>query len=209
MSKKNEEALVILSYDITYDPIKSKYREKLPRRIRAKMDDMFHSIPSNPQFIIDEYSKVTKKHQNNPMLLNYLAAAYSHQGDLTKAKEIAFKNYKINKDYLFAKINYAQMCIEEESYAEIYDIFDRKGDLRLLYPKRKTFHIDEFLKFNWVMGVYFFNIGEPEKADMYYKALKSVEPRNLYTKALKKLIHPSFLRRWLLKKKKQLNDKKK
>ncbi len=198
-----------VSYNITYDPIKSKYREKLPHRIRTKMDDMFHNISTNPQFIIDEYSKITKKHQNNPMLLNYLASAYTHQGNMAKAREIGVKNYKINKDYLFAKINYAQLCIQEESYAKIYDIFDQKGDLQLLYPKRKTFHIDEFIKFNWIMGVYFFNIGEPEKAKMYYQALRNVEPKSPYTKNLKNVINPSFLRRWLIKKKKQLEDKKK
>ena len=76
---------------------------------------------------------------------------------------------------------------------------------QLLYPKRKTFHIDEFIKFNWIVGVYFFKIGELEKAKMYYKAISSIEPKDKHTKILKKLLYPSFLRRWLLKKKKQLD----
>ena len=173
------------------------------------MDDMFHNIARNPQAIIDAYDKVPKKHQNNPILLNYLSAAYFYKKDAKKVKETTIKNYNKNKDYLFAKINYAQICIEEEDYEKIPPIFNNKYELSLLYPKRKKFHIDEFIKFNWIMGVYFFKIGEIEKAKMYYEAIRSIEPRDKCTKMLKKLLYPSFLRRWVLKKLKQLEDKNK
>ena len=61
MNNHNNKNLVVSSYDITYEPIKNQYKENLPRKIREKMDDMFHKIRINPQSIIDEYSKNTKK----------------------------------------------------------------------------------------------------------------------------------------------------
>lgn len=193
--------IVVLEYNINYDGIKNRHLEKLPLEIKEKIIEAYSKVATNPQFLIDEYSKIQSKYFNNPILLNYLATAYSHIGNKEKAKEISLKNYKRNKNYLFAKINYAQICLEEKDYKKIPAIFNGKFDLKTLYPKRKEFHISEFMIFNWIMGLYFFNIGNTEQAKIYYNLLKQIEPKDKQTKHLKMLIYPSFFTKWLLKQK--------
>ena len=199
-SKRHDHEVVITNYEVTYEGIRNKHLEKLPWKIKETMEEAFYSVHKNPKIIIKEYEKIKNKYKNNPVLLNYLATAYSHDRNTQKVKETVIKNYEENKEYLFAKINYAQICIEDGNYGKIHEIFNGKFELKLLYPKRNIFHIDEFLNFNSTMGIYCCKIGNIEQAKIYYNMLKNVEPRNTHTKRLKKLLYPSIFRRLFLKK---------
>ncbi len=198
-NKNNHHELAIINYEVTYEALRNKYLEKLPWKIRETMEELFYSVNKNPKKTIEEYGKIKRKYKNNPVLLNYLATAYSYDRNIEKAKEIVIKNYEKNREYLFAKINYSQICLEDGNYEKIHEIFDGKFELKLLYPKRHVFHIDEFLNFNSIMGLYFYRIGKIEQAKLYYNMLKKIEPRNIHTKRLKKLLYPSIFRRLLLK----------
>ena len=181
----------MIEASLTYEAIASKHLDKLPLEVKDKMVDAFSKIAVDPQLVIDEYYKIPSKYFNNPVLLNYLATAYNHAGNKEKVKEISLKNYKKNPKYFFAKANYAQVCLEEKDFNKIAVIFNGKFDLRTLYPKRKLFHVSEFLMFNWLMGTYFFYIGNTEQSKVYYDQLKQIEPKDKLTKHLKRLIYPS------------------
>ena len=131
------------------------------------------------------------------MLYNYLSVAYSHAGQREKAEEVIQENYQRNPDYLFARLNYAELCRAQGNYQQIAEIFEHKFDLKLLYPKRKRFHISEVANFMGLIGIYFLETGQREAAERYYEILKEIAPGYPMTKMLRRKLHPSFLRRLL------------
>jgi hypothetical protein len=76
-----------------------------------------------------------------PVLYNHLSAAYNRGGNYKAQRELVIENYLKNPDYHFAKVNYAQLCLDNGDFEKIPEIFDHKFDLKLLYPHRNTFHI--------------------------------------------------------------------
>jgi len=133
-----------------------------------------------------------------PMLYNYLSVAYSVAGQYEKAQALAEENYRRYPDYLFARLNYAEICLAGGEYDKIGEIFEQKFDLKLLYPKRKRFHISEVASFMGLIGVYCFETGERKAAEMYYEVLRQMAPDYPMTKILRRKLFPNLLQRlWL------------
>jgi len=145
-SRKNSaQQLKILEYDISYDPIQDKNYNKLPDHIKDKIDNFYYLIQKNPdpetisdlENLIEKFPNVP----NVPMLYNYLSVAYSHLKNREKILEIVEKNYRMNPDYLFARLNYAEICIQNGDYEKIaenhYKILAEIADD---YPITKKLH---------------------------------------------------------------------
>jgi hypothetical protein len=105
--------------------------------------------------------------------------------------------YRRHPQYLFAKVNYANLCLQQGEIGKVPGIFDHACDLQQLYPHRKRFHVSEFTGFAWVMCRYFCAIGEQNTAILYYQMLKQVAPRHPMTKQAKRALYPPFWVRWL------------
>ena len=86
------------------------------------------------------------------------------------------ENYRRNPDYLFARLNYAELCLARGDYETVAEIFEHKFDLKLLYPKRRRFHISEVANLMGLMGVYLLETGECEAAEKYYEILSQIAP---------------------------------
>lgn len=138
-----------------------------------------------------------KEYPQLPILYNYLGIAYLGIRDRAKAKEIIVQNYTQNPDYLFARINYAELYLATGDYAKIAEIFDHKFDLQLLYPKRKRFHISEYLGFMGIIGPYFLATGERELAVKVYEMMQNIDPSHSMTKRLRRQLYPGPLMRLL------------
>ena len=138
-----------------------------------------------------------KKYPQIPRLYNYLSVAYSCAGQGEKAEEAILDNYRRNPDYLFARLNYAELCLRQRDYRKVAEIFENKFDLKLLYPNRKRFHITEVAGFMGLIGIYFLETGEREGAEKYHEILKELAPRHPMAKMLRSKLYPSFLLRLL------------
>ena len=131
------------------------------------------------------------------MLSNYLSVAYLYSGDLEKTDACVREAYRRHPQYLFAKVNYANLCLQQGEIEKVPGIFDHTCDLKQLYPHRMRFHVSEFTGFAWVMCRYFCAINERETAVLYYQMLKQVAPRHPMTKHAKRALYPPFWVRWL------------
>lgn len=198
-SRKNRvQRFKILEYDITNDPIQDKNYDKLPDHIKDKVDSFYYIVQKNPDpATISDLENLIEEFPNVPMLYNYLGIAYSRSKNREKFIEIVEKNYHINPDYLFARLNYAEVCIQHGDYEKIAEIFDYKFDLKLLYPKRNKFHISEVVNFMGVMGIYFLKMDKREIAENHYKILTEIADDYPITKKLHKQLYPGFLKRIL------------
>ena len=195
ISDESSDAVHISTFEITYEAILEPSFKRLPKRIKDRTEPLFYEIRKNPKETIPELLNLIKKYPRVPTFYNYLSVAYNRMGDKKKEEEAVLLNMKKNPNYLFAKINYAQILLNRKEYDKIPEIFNYKFDLKQLYPKRKVFHISEFSNFMGLIGVYFYEIGERNSAEVYHKILQEIAPKEPASKMLKRKLHPGiFLR---------------
>jgi len=188
----------VTEYEITFSPIQDRRYRRLPRRVKDAIERLHDEAQRRPHKAIPELLEWIEKYPNIPMLYNYLSVAYSLAGQREKSEAVSQENYRRNPDYLFARLNYAEICLAKGEYEKIGEIFEHKYDLKLLYPKRKRFHISEVANFMGLIGVYFFETGEREAAEKYYKILQQIAPGYPMTKRLRRKLFPNLLQRlWL------------
>lgn len=188
----------VTEYEITSSPIQDRRYRRLPRRVKDAIERLHDEAQRRPHKAIPELLEWIEKYPNIPMLYNYLSVAYSLAGQREKSEAVSQENYRRNPDYLFARLNYAEVCLAKGEYEKIGEIFEHKYDLKLLYPRRKRFHISEVANFMGLIGVYFFETGEREAAEKYCEILQQIAPGYPMTKRLRRKLFPNLLQRlWL------------
>ena len=191
------DALVYAEYDITDEPLENRDIKKLPSQVQARIDDLYELAQHDPTQAIPELERLIATYPHVPTFYNYLSLAYLAAGDQEQATALVREAYRRHPQYLFAKVNYANLCLQQREIGKIPGIFDQTFDLKQLYPHRKRFHVSEFTGFAWVMCRYFCAIGERETAALYYQMLKQVAPRHPMTRHAKRVLSPPFWVRWL------------
>jgi tetratricopeptide (TPR) repeat protein len=185
----------LLKYKITTEPIHNRRYKRLPSRVQDNIERLHYDSQRRPRKALPELLELVEKYPDVPVLYNYLSVAYSRTDQRKKAEEIVRENYQRNPDYLFARLNYAEICLAKREYEKVAEILEHKFDLKLLYPNRNLFHISEVANFMGLVGVYFFEIGEIEKAEKYYEILQEIAPDFPMTKRLHQKMHPSLVQR--------------
>ena len=191
------KAVRFVEYEITTEPIHDRDYKRLPDPVKDVISRLHHEAQRHPLQAIPELVELIEKYPNVPMLYNFLSVAYSLTGQREKMEEVILENYQRNPDYLFARLNYAELCRLQGDYEQIAEIFEHKFDLKLLYPRRKRFHISEVANFMGLIGVYFFETGQPDVAERYYEMLEQIAPDYPMTRLLQSKLHPTFLGRIL------------
>ncbi len=200
LKERRSQHFKLLEYEITMEPIHDRHYMRLPDHIKDKIDDLYDLVQEKPdQTVISDLEALIEKYPKVPVLYNYLSAAYSRSGDKEKYQEAIKKNYKLNPDYLFARLNYAELFAQQGSYEKIAEIFDHKFDLKLLYPKRKKFHLTEVANFMAFIGIYFLKTGKKELAEQYYKSIAEIAYDYPMVQKLRKQLYPGFFKRTFCK----------
>ena len=189
----------IRTINISYDAIETEWSKMTPFAIKDKVDKIHDYIRIDPKRAISEIQELNKKYKDIPILSNFLCSCYIAIDDYENAEKVAIRNYKLFPSYLFAKTNYAQLCLNKGETNKIKKIFEGKSDLKSLYPKRKVFHISEFLSFMGVWAVYFYKIGEKDLARSYYKIMRKADRSHPLTRSIKRQIYPPMRIRLLEK----------
>ena len=191
------DALVYTEYAITDEPLDNRDIKRLPSQVQARIDDLYELAQRDPRQAIPELERLMTTYPHIPTFANHLSIAYLAAGDQEHATALVREAYRRHPQYLFAKVNYANLCLQQGEIEKVPSIFDHTFDLKQLYPHRTRFHVSEFTGFAWVMCRYFCTIGERETAALYYQMLKHVAPRHPMTKQAKRALYPPFWVRWL------------
>jgi len=189
--------VVLSEYEITEEPLENRHIKRLPSQVQARMDDLYELAQHDPTQAIPELERLVTTYPHVPTFANYLSIAYLAAGDQEKATACVRETYRRHPQYLFAKVNYANLCLQQREIGKIPGIFAQTFDLKQLYPHRTRFHLSEFTGFAWVMCRYFCAIGERETAALYYQMLKQVAPKHPMTKQAQRALYPPFWVRWL------------
>jgi len=178
-------SLQFLSYRITDEPLK---KSAIPEEIESEMENIFEQSKKSPGKIIERLKELIRKYPHVPQLYNYISVAYSNLGDNEKLKYYVEKNYQNNPGYLFAKLNYAEICMMEGDFDKVPEILENKFDIKALYPERELFHISEVAGFMGVAGLYFAHIGNTQQAELFCKGLEQLSPRHGHIKKIKRYL---------------------
>lgn len=187
--KDDFKPILLNQYDILFEPIQEdEYAYFVPPEIVDALEEIFYFVNEKPLEAIDRLNPLREKYPEYPRIYNYLARAYLLVGESEKVTEVIEENYRRNPEYLFAKVNYADMCLQEDSIEKIPAIFDNKFDLKLLYPERNEFHVTEAVAFFGLLGRYYFRINDIEKAKAMLEILEDIDPDAESTRVLRRQI---------------------
>jgi tetratricopeptide (TPR) repeat protein len=196
---KDKPAYKQLSYEITYEPIIHNRYQKLPQSIQDELKDLQGKLASplrlgrNPA-ILSRLEELVEQYPDMPNISNYLAAAYSVTRS-PKLEAVILDNYRKHPDYLFARLHYAELCLNRNELEKIKAIFKEGYDLKLLYPHRKQFHVSEFVGFGTFICRYYLMIGERDAAELMLQLLEQAAPNNPIVQQIRHKVSDSFLSR--------------
>jgi hypothetical protein len=128
------------------------------------------------QAVVEEVETLKSQYPDVPQVYNFLSSVYHQRGEIKKA--FACNETLINQfpDYLYGRINKAQEALSNEDYAQVPELLGADLDLQSLFPDRRYFHIDEFLKFTGVVISYFVKTGLVEEARNRLAIMQEVAP---------------------------------
>lgn len=206
-AKQEGNEVQLVSYEISFEPMKQT--DPIPRPVQDQLDELYDLLHDNPRAAIPRLLELKEHYPKTPVIYNYLTVAYSRIGNREATRQLAKENYLANPQYLFARVNYAQVCIADKNWEVIPEIFDGKFDLKMLYPKRKRFHVTEFNGFTAVMCAYFSLTGNDETALMLYESMKEIDPDSDMIRFAQTFVMPSLLQRlsqWGVKKSREVEQ---
>jgi tetratricopeptide (TPR) repeat protein len=182
---EKREQLEIGSYIITYDPLEDINATYLPEVIENEIKNIYNTLINDPQSAIINLKPIIEKYPNVPKLYNYLYNAYILMEDKYNAYLINEETLKKFPTYFFARITRALEYLEKGELDKISEIFDKKYDLKALYPNRDVFHISEATAFYSLMVKFFYLKGDIKQAKLYFDMLEKINPDGDDTSVLK------------------------
>jgi|APSaa5957512622_1039677.scaffolds.fasta_scaffold33035_3 hypothetical protein len=176
-------------YKVSYKPITNVLINELPKQVQDQIADLFITSRQDPPRAIPILQQLINQYPHIPQLYNFITTAYSLLDDYEMAERFAIESCQKHPDYLFAKINYAEICLQNDEYYKVPVIFNQKMNLQLLYPERNEFHLTEVIGFSGVCGIYYCKIGDRLSAATHYQTLEKTSSDSPMAKRLLALLH--------------------
>lgn len=195
--RREPEVVQLLEYEISYDPVVDPAEGRRTPEEQDEVERLHGLARSNPRDAIPDLLRAMERYPDVRQFPNFLASAYSAIREDQKAEAVIREMLDRFPDYLFARLNYAEICLREGRVEEVAEILDHKFDLKLLYPRRDRFHISEFTGFAGTVGTYYARKGEVEIAERYLEILQEMEPDHPMTRRLQGEIDRAAVRRSL------------
>ncbi len=175
-------------YQIVYGPLQ-RYEWQTPE-LTVLVNRLQPLTNESPAEAIPELVALIERHPDVPVFYNYLASAYQGVGDDERADEVIAENYRRNPDYLFARVNHAEICLRDGDVEGAAEALGGARDLRDLYPHRTRFHVSEVVGFTYSIGRYHMETGNWEAAEACHLLLHRVAPEDRITRAFCRMMHP-------------------
>jgi len=161
---------------------------------------LYEIAETDPKKALRQIEEFKKIYPNHPEVLNLLSYVYIRKKKIRQSDKLIEENFKKNPDYLFARINFADLCLRRKKPQKIPELFNHAFSLRDFCPEKNEFHISEFRGFTALMGHYHLQIKKLEIAECYHYLAHRTSPNHPSTKFLeKKLYYKPFYKRLILK----------
>src|SRR6266436_3742631 len=107
------DVLVYAEYDITDEPLENRDIKKLPAQVQARIDELYELAQRDPTQAIPELERLIATYPQVPTFANHLSIAYLAAGDQEHATALVREAYRRHPQYLFARVNYANLCLQQ------------------------------------------------------------------------------------------------
>ncbi|MBF0181820.1 MAG: hypothetical protein HQM03_17525 [Magnetococcales bacterium] len=193
----------LVSFEITYDELTDIFNRRLAQ-VPDNQQELYDCIHEDPPRAIERLKKLISQYPDIPMFYNWLCIACSKAGDHQAARTAAETSFRRHPGYLFGRLNYAEILLNEGKLREAFEVIKKTFILTELEPGREKFHFSEVLSFYGLVARYVLRLGKIKSAMHFLDLLKQVEPNHHITKLLEELIDrytprpiPSDARRFL------------
>lgn len=186
MSRRNPVAGQTL--EVVHGPLPQSWQSPFASEIREAMPRLHALVHEDPRAAITELRAWIER-EPLPMFYNWLSAAYSALGENEAADDVVRENYRRNPQYLFARLNYAEVCIHHGDLAGAREALGARFDLRPLLGGRKRAHISEVTGYFYAVGLYHLAAGDLDAAEQAYELLKNVAPDEPSTDELGRMLY--------------------
>jgi tetratricopeptide (TPR) repeat protein len=159
------ESTIIAGFRISSSPEVINKQFGVTPDIEEKLSEMGVKVQKKKNSAVKDLNNLIKKYPHIPQFKNYLATLYQMQGNQNMANKLNRRIVSLHPDYLYGKINEANIAIANEMYEKVPEILGPALDLKLLYPARKEFLYSEVLDFLKTVFNYYFCIKDVGKAE--------------------------------------------
>ena len=174
---------------VCYDKISNRLTQVFSPKELKEYFFLYESAQKKPKNSLPSILSFQKKHPHLPEGYNLLSFALIQQKKIKKAEKLIEENYHKNPDYLFARVNYADLCLRKNKTSEIAHIFEGKTLLSELYPEKECYHFSEVMSFTCLMGFYYLKMGQKEIAMDYAAYAKIIDSEDETLALLQKKIY--------------------
>jgi tetratricopeptide (TPR) repeat protein len=175
--------------EIVYGPIEQPWHARLSRETRDALPGLHELVLDDPRAAVTELRAWIGR-EPLPMFFNWLSAAYSALGDQQGMEGAIRENYRANPRYLFARLNYAELCLRDGDLDGVREALGPGFDIRALLGGRRRVHVSEVAGYYYAVGLYHIENGNPEAAEKMYQLLKEAAPGERPTEELRRRLHP-------------------
>jgi tetratricopeptide (TPR) repeat protein len=166
-----------MNYTITTNPLIINDKTELLPELTKEIDRLYYKIRDrNNTKVIQQLNKLIEENPGIPILKNYLSSAYKIRGNHQKAEEINSWALREHPDYLFARLNEASICIENNEFDKALELLGEQLDIQALYPERNVFHISEATNFLRIVVTYLLETDRIDLAEEKYNQLIEIDP---------------------------------
>jgi hypothetical protein len=179
------------AYEIVYGPMQTPSDSLPSPEARAAMPNLHALVNEDPDAAVPELLAWIER-EPLPMFFNWLSAAYGSIGDEAALEETVRENYRRNPRYLFARVNYAELCLRNRDLAGAREALGESLDLQFLLGARKRVHISEAVGYLYAVALYQIEAGDSDAAAITYDTLRELAPDEPPTERLRRLLYPGF-----------------
>jgi tetratricopeptide (TPR) repeat protein len=189
MRRRSQAAGQLL--EIVHGRMDQSWHSRLPRETRDAMPGLHALVYDDPGAAVRELRAWIER-EPLPMFFNWLGAAYSALGDTRGAEDTVRENYRRNPQYLFARVNYAELILRDGDLDGALEALGGGLDIRALLGGRKRVHISELTAYFYAVGLYHIKAGDRPAAEHIYGILKDAAPDEIATEELRRRLYPRF-----------------
>jgi tetratricopeptide (TPR) repeat protein len=175
--------------EIVYDPMPQPWHSRLAPEIRKALPELNALVRNDPRTAVTELRALIER-EPVPMFFNWLSGAYSALGDIQGVEDTVRENYRRNPQYLFARVNYAELCLRDGDLDEALEALGGGLDIRALLGGRKRVHVSELTAYFYVVGIYHIKAGDLDAAEHIYRILQEAAPDAPAVAELRRKLYP-------------------
>jgi tetratricopeptide (TPR) repeat protein len=187
MRRRSQPAGQLL--EIVYGPLSQPGHSQLSPEIRETLPELHALVRDDPRTAVTEL-RARIAREPLPLFFNWLSGAYSALGDERGVEDTVRENYRRNPQYLFARVNYAELCLRDGDLDGALEALGEGLDIRALLGGRKRMHVSELTAYFYAVGLYHIKAGDLAAAENIYGILKEAAPDEPPTKELRRKLHP-------------------